>query len=161
MTNAGLRKNENVIMIGVDKLTADHCYYVPEKVGDYTVVSLGYFDSGAAHYDFMGGKLTMNIKKIYTPPSCRLFLSALNCCTALSDIYIAADSFYLHPLDLPDIVMYEGYYRDPDNFQRPITIHAKPDAWNEYAGMTIAEYMSNPHNGYRCHFEAWDPSTVY
>jgi hypothetical protein len=103
------------------------------------------------------------MKEIYCPPSCR-FLAAFNECEKLTDIYIAADSFYMNYGDLPHWECAPGHFGcnpEAPTCRLVVTIHAKPDAWCEFAGMTMAEYMSNPHNGYRCHFEAWDPSTVY
>lgn len=161
----GLIGGKNTFAVGMQSHPSDTRYYIPESVNGYTVVGIAHDEGhGAGYQTFRSYQLITHMKEIYCPPSCR-FLVAFQECLSLTDIYIAADSFYMAPNNLPLLEYYYAGYSPYDplcaNFQRPITIHAKPDAWCEYAGMTISEYLSQPGNEYRCRFEAWDPSTVY
>ncbi len=162
----GLISNKNVMAVGFKNPISDNRYYIPESVNGYTVVGLAIDEGrGAGYYTFRAYEITHYMKEIYCPPSCRALFQAFCECSALTDLYIAADSFYLAPYHLPAMYLYDDYCNgspeEQDNFRRPITIHAQPDAWLEHAGMTIAEYMSDPNNEYKCDFEPWDPSTVY
>ena len=162
----GINSDRSVFVVGFKPPPTGTRYYIPESINNHTVVGITH-DQGLAGIDFStfySYQVSVFMKELYCPPSCRFFSNLTNC-TKLTHLYIAADSFYLEPTALPPMEDYYAGYSpyDPryDNVLRPITIHAKPDARCEYAGMSISEYLSQPGNEYRCRFEAWDPSTVY
>ncbi len=145
--SAGLNVDKNVVWMGVTEKPSDNRYFIPETVNGYTIVGIsGRSWRGPITLD---GGVISTMREVYCPPSCRYFPAAFQYAHNLTDLYIAADSFGIKPSD----------FSDTDT--KKITIHAKADAWCEYAGMTIAEYLSDPNNEYQCNFAEWDPSTLY